>query len=63
MSKRVGKVIVIEAEKEDICELCGKKAELRPYGPHGERICFECGMKDKETTERMMAKVLFGENK
>jgi hypothetical protein len=35
------------------CELCGKRAELRPFGPHGESICFECGMKDRATTEAM----------
>jgi hypothetical protein len=35
------------------CELCGKRDELRPFGPHGESICFECGMKDPETTEAM----------
>ena len=34
------------------CELCGKDAELRPYGPNREWICFTCGMKDEEATER-----------
>ncbi|KKL27727.1 hypothetical protein LCGC14_2382230, partial [marine sediment metagenome] len=29
------------------CEWCGKEAELRPYGPKGENVCFSCGMKDK----------------
>lgn len=33
------------------CELCGTHAELRPYGPNNENICFECGMKDQETTK------------
>jgi len=31
------------------------------YGPNGECICFDCGMKDEKTTERMMVKVLFGD--
>ena len=61
MSKRVGNVIVICKEPEAKCEFCGKIAELRPYGPNGERICFECGMKDPETTEKMMGKYLFGD--
>lgn len=34
------------------CAFCGKEAELRPYGPEGESICFKCGMKDEETTKR-----------
>ena len=53
MTKKIGNLLIIEEEKEGKCELCGKKAELRPYGPNGERICFECGMKDKETTDKM----------
>ena len=32
------------------CELCGLEVELRPYGPHGEWICFECGLKNEPTT-------------
>lgn len=39
------------------CELCGKEAELRPYGPNGEFICFACGMKDEATTIRQFEKV------
>ena len=40
------------------CELCGKRAELRPFGPRGESICFECGMKDQATTSAMFEKRL-----
>lgn len=60
MSYRKGNVIVIEAEEDGICELCGKKDELRPYGPNGKRICFDCGTKDKATTEKNMDRILFG---
>ena len=42
-------------------ELCGTIEECRPYGPNDERICFECGMKDEETTKRKMAAYIFGE--
>jgi hypothetical protein len=34
-------------ESIGICQLCGKEEELRPYGPSGEWICFDCGMKDE----------------
>lgn len=43
---------VIKARK-NACELCGNISELRPYGPNGEWICFPCGMKNMETTEKM----------
>ena len=52
MSERIGNLILICAEKI---------AELRPYGPNGECICFDCGIKLEKTTERMMVKVLFGD--
>ena len=38
---------IIYAERPQQCDLCGKVAELRPYGPHGECVCFECGMKEE----------------
>lgn len=47
---------VIYEEKPQQCDLCGKVAELRPYGPNGEAICFQCGMLDEETTKKMFAK-------
>lgn len=36
------------------CETCRKpfeRAELRPYGPNGTLICFECGMKPENKAE------------
>lgn len=62
MTKRIGKVVIIEPEEPGQCELCGKLAELRPYGPQGENICFKCGMQDEPGTESRMAKLLFGES-
>jgi hypothetical protein len=61
MSRRVGNVIILEPEDDAKCEFCGKVAELRPYGPNRERICFECAMKDEATTRRIMARDLFGQ--
>ncbi len=59
MSREVAPgIFVIEEEPEARCEFCGKVDELRPYGPKGERICFECGMKDEKTTERQFKKCL-----
>lgn len=57
----VGGIPFIEAEPDRRCELCGKVAECRPYGPNGEQICFDCGQKDLATTERMMGRYLFGD--
>ena len=54
-------VVLICNEPDGICELCLEKDELRPYGPNGERICFKCGMKDRDTTDKMMGRVLFGD--
>lgn len=51
----------IAAENPRVCELCGQVAETRPYGPWGERICFACGQKDPETTERRMREYLWGD--
>lgn len=52
-------IFVIKQQPESTCQLCGKTAELRPYGPNGEAICFECGMKDEEGTAKRFAKLAF----
>lgn len=52
MTHRIGNLIVIASEPDDICELCGIKDETRPYGPKGERVCFDCGMKDRAAVDR-----------
>ena len=56
MSGRIGDVRIIEAEQAQQCDLCGKIAELRPYGPNGECVCYECGMKDEAAARRQFAK-------
>lgn len=58
MTKRIGNVLVIEEEEPQQCDFCGQIRELRPYGPNGECICFECGMKDEETTLKQLSKLL-----
>ncbi len=42
----------IYRERPQQCDMCGKIDELRPYGPSGECVCFECGMKDKTAAVR-----------
>jgi hypothetical protein len=58
MSRKAGETFIIEEEPERMCELCGKMAECRPYGPKGEQVCFECGMKYPGVAERQFAKRL-----
>ena len=40
------------------CSFCGQEAELRPYGPNREEICYECAMKDEETTTRVFCEIM-----
>ena len=60
MTKLVNGNLIIGPEPPDKCELCGRIEELRPYGPNGERLCFDCGMKDKKTTMAQFDKLLNG---
>ena len=55
-----GLIIVIAAEKPHTCAFCAKVAELRPYGPNGEHICFQCGQANIASTTRKMHEYLFG---
>jgi hypothetical protein len=52
----------IAEEPVQVCQLCGVIDECRPYGPNKEQICFECGMKDEETTKKRMREYIFGDN-
>jgi hypothetical protein len=54
---------VIAQQGDEVCEMCGKVDECRPYGPNDENICFDCGMKDPATTEKKMGQYIFGEPK
>lgn len=42
------------------CQLCGQEEELRPYGPGGAFVCFDCGMENREEAERRFAAILDG---
>lgn len=58
MTHRQGSVLIIEVEKPQQCDLCGKIAELRPCGPNYECICFECGEANEPTTTERMHEML-----
>jgi hypothetical protein len=62
--KRHGKHIIMDRRDphafDGKCEFCGKQEELRPYGPNNESICFDCAMKDEETTKRKFEEMLKG---
>jgi hypothetical protein len=54
----------IAPEPEQMCEMCGKIDECRPYGPNDEQICFECAMATPESqaiADKKMAAYIFGE--
>ena len=52
---------IIQEESPQACHMCGVIDECRPYGPNNEEICFDCAMKDEETTERKMVAYIFGD--
>lgn len=51
---------LIEPEPDGVCELCGKTDETRPYGPKGEEVCFDCGMKDEAAAKRGFERFVLG---
>lgn len=56
-----GKGFIAVDPFHEACELCGKVAELRPYGPGGKEVCFDCGMKDPKAMEQGFRRLVFGE--
>jgi hypothetical protein len=52
---------VIEQTPPQKCELCGEIDELRPYGPKGENVCFDCAMKDEAAAKRGFRRLVLGE--
>ena len=60
MSHREGNAFIIKPERSQQCDDCGRIAELRPYGPGGSVVCFDCAMKDPKGTEARFAQFLAG---
>ena len=50
---------IIAQQPDEVCEMCGAVAECRPYGVNDENICFDCAMKDEDTTRRKMEAYIF----
>lgn len=60
MSQKIGNTFYIEGEEPAKCAFCGNVAELRPYGPNDENICFDCAMKDEPTAARKFRERVLG---
>jgi len=60
MSLKIDGKMVLRAEPPRKCEMCGTVSELRPYGPNGEFVCFNCGMANENETKRMFLRKLNG---
>lgn len=56
MTMVIDGILIIAVQPDEKCDLCGTIAECRPYGPHGENVCYECGMKNEEACKRAMAR-------
>ena len=52
--------VLNHSESDGPCEMCGTVTDLRPYGPGGKWVCYECGMLDEEEAKRQFAKVTEG---
>lgn len=53
---------IIERTPDEVCELCGKVAETRPYGPTEENVCFACGMKNEPAADKAFRRLVLGED-
>ena len=54
----------IAQQTDEMCEMCSKIDECRPYGPNDENICFDCAMNKvgEETVNKKMRAYIFGED-
>lgn len=54
---------IIAQEPDQVCEMCGKIDECRPYGLNYEQVCFDCAMSKvgEETVRKRIAEHIFGE--
>lgn len=58
MTRRKGRLLVVESENPPQCDDCGESRELRPYGPGGSMICVQCSEKDPEGTKRRFQRMM-----
>lgn len=59
MTRRVDNLVIIEQELPQQCDQCGRIEEVRPYGPNGQVICWDCGQQDPTGTEQRMIRALY----
>lgn len=43
-----GPTILLAPREDANCSLCSELRELRPYGPGGAWVCFQCANKDQD---------------
>lgn len=60
MTGRVGDKVFIQVEPDERCAVCSKMAELRPAGPDGERVCFDCANKNPEALKAYAKRLMGG---
>lgn len=53
-------IVTISNGDPSKCELCGVTAILRPYGPNGEKICFQCLKKNEPAARQRFIDVVNG---
>lgn len=51
-------ITIIDGTQHAKCQMCGEVEELRPYGPNGMFVCFDCAMKDESEASRQFEKLL-----
>lgn len=56
-----GRGFIAEDPFHEACQMCGNVDELRPYGPNGEEVCFDCAMKDEPAAKRAFYRLVLGE--
>jgi len=61
MSHQIGDVSIICHTEPEKCEMCGVVDGLRPYGPRGEKICFDCMLKNETAAKRQFKRTVLGE--
>jgi hypothetical protein len=60
MTMKIGDTVIIAAEDDRECELCGVMDECRPAGPNGEQVCYDCALKNPAAMHRYTERLLGG---
>lgn len=66
MTHKIGNTVFIQEQPDDICEVCGKGDELRPYGKFDElkgrrlKVCFDCMLQNESEAEKAFGEFMDG---